>query len=101
MAYEVRFAWVPSDTCPTTGGSPSPTPTDGDGGGGGGGGDAAGTAAGASDTTAVQLGSADEGPADGSIAVTHTPEVGAPTAATTIDNACAGTIYRTGVLDAS
>ncbi|MFJ8981124.1 hypothetical protein [Streptomyces sp. NPDC102282] len=100
MAYEVRFAWVPSDTCPTTGGSPSPTPTDGDGGGGGGG-DAAGTAAGASDTTAVQFGSADEGPAEGSIAVTHTPEVGAPTAATTIDNACAGTIYRTGVLDAS
>ncbi|MFB8024708.1 MULTISPECIES: hypothetical protein [unclassified Streptomyces] len=102
MAYEVRFAWVPSDTCPTTGGSPSPTPTDGDGSGGGsgGGGDTAGTAAGASDT-AVQFGSADEGPAQGSIAVTHTPEAGAPTAAATIDNACAGTIYRTGVLDAS
>ncbi|MFC8229920.1 hypothetical protein [Streptomyces sp. NPDC057287] len=99
MTYEVRFAWVPSDTCSTTGGSPSPTPTDGDGGGGGGG-DGTGAAAGASDT-AVQFGSADEGPADGSVAVTHTPEEGAPTAATTIDNACAGTIYRTGVLDAS
>ncbi|MEV5160379.1 hypothetical protein [Streptomyces sp. NPDC053728] len=98
MAYEVRFAWVPSDTCPTTGGSPSPTPTDGDGGGGVG--EGTGTAADTTNTVA-QLGSADEGPADGSIAVTHTPEMGAPTAETTIGNACAGTIYRTGVLDAS
>ncbi|WP_442805856.1 hypothetical protein [Streptomyces sp. NBC_01341] len=96
MAYEVRFAWVPSDTCPTTGGSPSPTPTDG----GGGGGDSTGTTAGTVDD-AAQFGSADEGPADGSIAVTHTPEAGAPTAETTISNACAGTIYRTGVLGTS
>ncbi|MFE4453901.1 hypothetical protein [Streptomyces sp. NPDC056796] len=96
MTYEVRFAWVPSDTCPTSGGSPSPTPTVGDGGGG----EGAGGDAGATNTTA-QLGSPDEGPADGSIAVTHTPEAGAPTAETTIANACAGTIYRTGVLDAS
>ncbi|MFF4248167.1 hypothetical protein ACFYY2_27390 [Streptomyces sp. NPDC001822] len=96
MAYEVRFAWVPSDTCPTTGGSPSPTPTDGAGGGG----DSTGTTAGSAET-GTQFGSADEGPADGSIAVTHTPEAGAPTAETTISNACAGTIYRTGVLGAS
>lgn len=96
MAYEVRFAWVPSDTCPTTGGSPSPTPTDG----GGGGGDGSGTGTGTTDA-APQFGSADEGPADGSVAVTHTPESGAPTAETTIANACAGTIYRTGVLDAT
>ncbi|MFG2926565.1 hypothetical protein ACGFYA_34325 [Streptomyces sp. NPDC048305] len=97
MTYEVRFAWVPSDTCPTPAGEPSPTtPTDG----GGGGGDGAGAVEGAADTTA-QFGTADEGPADGSIAVTHTPEAGAPTAETTIDNACAGTIYRTGVLEAS
>ncbi|WP_031083959.1 hypothetical protein [Streptomyces sp. NRRL WC-3549] len=98
MAYEVRFAWVPSDTCPTTGGSPAPTPTDGDGGGGTGG--SAGAAAGSSDT-AAQLGGADDAPADGSVAVTHTPETGAPTAETTISHACAGTIYRTGVLNAS
>ncbi|MFI2783709.1 hypothetical protein [Streptomyces sp. ALB3] len=96
MTYEVRFAWVPSDTCPTSGGSPSPTPTDG----GGGGGEGTGTDAGTTDT-AVQFGSTDDGPADGSIAVTHTPEAGAPTAETTIANACAGTIYRTGVLDPS
>ncbi|MGW0790233.1 hypothetical protein ACWD04_18770 [Streptomyces sp. NPDC002911] len=106
MTYEVRFAWVPSDTCPTVGSSPSPTPTDGDGGGGGGAGGAGGpgegtdTAVGTTDTEA-HSGSAEEGPADGSIAVTHTPEAGAPTAETTIANACAGTIYRTGVLDAS
>ncbi|MFF9689037.1 hypothetical protein [Streptomyces sp. NPDC014623] len=97
MTYEVRFAWVPSDTCPTTGGSPTPTPTAGDAGGG----EGVGTDAGTTTDTAAQFGSADEGPADGSIAVTHTPEAGAPTAETTIANACAGTIYRTGVLDAS
>ncbi|WP_329075831.1 hypothetical protein [[Kitasatospora] papulosa] len=100
MTYEVRFAWVPSDTCPTTGGSPSPTPTDGVGSGGGGGSEGTGSAPGTTDV-AAQFGSADEGPADGSVAVTHTPELGAPTAETTIANACAGTIYRTGVLNAS
>ncbi|MYT52182.1 hypothetical protein GTW50_16970 [Streptomyces sp. SID7815] len=100
MTYEVRFAWVPSDTCPTTGGSPSPTPTDGVGSGGGGGSEGTGGAPGTTDV-AAQFGSADEGPADGSVAVTHTPELGAPTAETTIANACAGTIYRTGVLNAS
>ncbi|MFD9499738.1 hypothetical protein [Streptomyces sp. NPDC060035] len=94
MAYEVQFAWVPTETCPTTGGSPSPTPTEGDGGGGAAG---SGTAA----DMSPQFGSADEGPADGSVAVTHTPEAGAPTAETTIPHACAGTIYRTGVLNAS
>ncbi|WP_405390029.1 hypothetical protein OG596_20385 [Streptomyces sp. NBC_01102] len=95
MAYEVRFAWVPSDTCPTGGGSPSPTPTDGGGGIGG----STGSDSGSTDT-AAQFGSADGGPADGTVAVTHTPESGAPTAQTTISRACAGTIYRTGVLDA-
>ncbi|MEU1124316.1 hypothetical protein ABZ371_12290 [Streptomyces sp. NPDC005899] len=101
MAYEVRFAWVPSDTCPTTGGTPSPEPTAGDGSGGTGGGEADGGAAAGSTDTAPQFGSADEGPADGSVAVTHTPEAGAPTAETTITHACSGTIYRTGVLPPS
>ncbi|MYQ51136.1 MULTISPECIES: hypothetical protein [unclassified Streptomyces] len=98
-AYEVRFAWVPSDTCTSTGGSPSPTPTDGDGGGGSGG-TTGGGGTGPSDT-AAQFGSADDAPADGSVVVTHTPETGAPTAEATISHACAGTIYRTGVLSAS
>ncbi|MFE4331289.1 hypothetical protein ACFRQM_18185 [Streptomyces sp. NPDC056831] len=100
MAYEVKFAWVPKDTCPTSGGSPSPTPTDGAGGASGAA--AAGTGAGTTDgtsDTAAQLGSEDGGGAlDGSVAVTHTPEAGAPVAETKIANACAGTIYRTGVL---
>ncbi|WP_406338915.1 hypothetical protein OG987_21760 [Streptomyces sp. NBC_01620] len=92
MAYEVQFAWVPKDTCPTSGGSPTPTPTDG----------AAGTSDGTGDSTSqaeVQLGSEDGGTTlDGSVAVTHTPEPGAPVAEAKIPNACAGTIYRTGVL---
>ncbi|MFD9032581.1 hypothetical protein ACFVZW_15725 [Streptomyces sp. NPDC059567] len=99
-AYEVKFAWVPSETCPTVNPSPDPsTTTDG----------AGGTSAGATGSTGngaeadgagTQLGT--EGtPADGSVAVSHTAEAGGPQAATTIPNACAGTIYRTGVLDAS
>lgn len=93
MAYEVRFAWVPSDTCPTDGASPSPTPTDGVGGS---------TGEGTTPTdTEAQFAGEDGGIADGSIAVTHTPGAGGPTAETKIENACAGTIYRTGVLTAS
>ncbi|MEU6880210.1 hypothetical protein [Streptomyces sp. NPDC046712] len=116
-AYEVKFAWVPTETCPTTGTSPdpgtdpgpdpSPTPDpnptpsptkDGDGTSTGSTG--AGTGGGTTDGTAPQL-VRDGTPADGSITVSHTAEAGAPQAATTIPNACAGTIYRTGVLDAS
>ncbi|MFI1186398.1 hypothetical protein [Streptomyces californicus] len=94
MAYEVRFAWVPADTCPTTGPSPSPTPSvDGAGGSVGDGTDQSGPAA--------QSLTEDGGTAEGSVAVTHTPEAGAPTAETKIPNACSGTIYRTGVLATS
>ncbi|MER5361919.1 hypothetical protein [Streptomyces sp. NPDC002785] len=100
MSYEVQFAWVPKDTCPTSAGSPSPTPTDDTDGATGA--TAAGPGMGTTDgttDTAAQLGSEDGGGAlDGSVAVTHTPEAGAPVAETKIANACAGTIYRTGVL---
>ncbi|MEU3299447.1 hypothetical protein ABZ729_06405 [Streptomyces sp. NPDC006678] len=94
-AYEVKFAFVPSETCPTTGGpSPDPSPSDG-----GSSGTTDGTA-GTTSTEAQLLGEEGEGTADGSIAVTHTPEPGGPNAEATIPNACAGTIYRTGILSA-
>ncbi|CAL9488382.1 hypothetical protein SUDANB38_03210 [Streptomyces sp. enrichment culture] len=122
-AYDVKFAWVPSETCPANGGGGS-----GDGGGGssGGGGEQSptptapstpteepppptagattGTAEGGTDTdagTAVepQMLPAED-TADGSVTVTHTPGAGGPQAAVTIPNACAGTIYRTGLLPA-
>ncbi|MFH9293777.1 hypothetical protein [Streptomyces sp. NPDC017520] len=97
MAYEVRFAWVPTDTCPTVGPSPSPTPSaDGAGGSVGEGGTDQPSGV---DTQA--LNEDGEGAAEGSVAVTHTPETGAPTAETEIPNACSGTIYRTGVLATS
>ncbi|WP_329383990.1 DUF4232 domain-containing protein [Streptomyces sp. NBC_01716] len=94
-AYEVMFAWVPTDTCPTGEPSPDPSPTEGETGG----------ATNGTGSTPIepspQLGSDDGAPEDGSIDVVHTPESGSEPAATTIDNACAGTIYRTGVLEAS
>ncbi|MFF3173852.1 hypothetical protein ACFVQ0_14610 [Streptomyces sp. NPDC057900] len=105
MAYEVQFAWVPEDTCPTTGGSPSPTPTDGTAGSavGSAGSSTGGDGTGETETgTDTQLGSEDDpGKAEGSVAVKHTAEPGAPVAETKISNACAGTIYRTGALEPS
>ncbi|MEU9863043.1 hypothetical protein AB0D99_19450 [Streptomyces sp. NPDC047971] len=99
-AYEVKFAWVPTETCPTVNPSPDPsTTTDGAGGTSAGATGSTGNGAEA-EGTGTQLGT-DGTPADGSVAVSHTAEAGAPQAATTIPNACAGTIYRTGVLDAS
>ncbi|GAA2317407.1 hypothetical protein OKJ48_25685 [Streptomyces kunmingensis] len=104
MAYEVRFAWVPSGNCPAAGGTgggtggnggtvtPAPTPS----------GDNTGSSpdAGTTDSgLSAQLGSEDT--VDGSVVVSHTPEPGAPSAAATIPDACAGTVYRTGVLPAS
>ncbi|MFJ1782835.1 hypothetical protein ACIOML_00805 [Streptomyces anulatus] len=97
MAYEVRFAWVPTDTCPTVGPSPSPTPSaDGAGGSVGEGGTDQPSGV---DTQSLREDGGTK--AEGSVAVTHTPETGAPTAETKIPNACSGTIYRTGVLATS
>lgn len=105
-AYEVQFAWVPSETCPTTGGtnggstggpSPDPSPT-GDttaaggasaGGGGGGGGGEAGP------TTQLIT---EDGPAEGSVSVTYSPQGGSGSATATVSNACVGTVYWTGLL---
>ncbi|WP_146132614.1 hypothetical protein [Streptomyces solincola] len=101
-SYEVKFAWVPGETCPTEGGEPEPTPeppgpseepttTPG------------GTEEGAADkaaNTETQLGRVDGGPADGAVTVTHTAERGSPTAAAAISGACAGAVYHTGMLPA-
>nr|WP_241670670.1 hypothetical protein [Streptomyces lavendulae] len=95
-AYQEKFAFVPSGTCPTPGGpaggtdggatpDPSPTPSDG-------------TAdAGSASGTASQLGTGGT-TADGSVVVTHTPASGGPTASTKVPGECAGTVYYTGVL---
>jgi hypothetical protein len=102
-AYELKFAWVPSETCPTTGsggtggtGGPSPDPTPSDTASASSG----GTATDGSSGTSPQM-VMEEGVADGSVAVSHTPETGAATSTTTISNACAGTLYRTGLLPQS
>ncbi|WHM37996.1 hypothetical protein [Streptomyces sp. BPTC-684] len=101
-AYEIKFAWVPSETCPKPQPSPDPSPSPVNGGGG----TTTGTGTGTASTgTEPQLGGLDPAPppgpqTDGKVAVTHVAEPGAPTAEATIPNACAGTIYRTGVLAA-
>jgi hypothetical protein len=104
-AYEVKFAFVPSETCPTEPDDDptppdEPTPTDGTTTGGGSGGTTTGSEGGSGDGTTTQLAS-EEGVQDGSVVVSNTAEDGAPTASATVPNACAGTVYRTGVLAAS
>ncbi|MCX4699109.1 hypothetical protein [Streptomyces sp. NBC_01373] len=101
-AYDVKFAWVPSETCPTTGdnstgdtGTPTPDPTPT----GGATTDGGGTTTGGETGTSPQL--VTEGTADGSVTVTNTAEGGAPSVSATVSNACAGTVYWTGVLAAS
>ncbi|MGW0946154.1 hypothetical protein ACWD4O_26950 [Streptomyces sp. NPDC002623] len=98
-AYEVKFAWVPSpEGCTATGGtggdsggtaSPSPTPTDQSG--------ASGETTSGTSTQLVT----EDGTADGSVVVTYTADGGSPTESATVSDACAGTIYRTGVLASS
>ncbi|MGW0775953.1 hypothetical protein ACWD01_20385 [Streptomyces sp. NPDC002835] len=105
-SYEVRFAWVPSDTCPTEGTSPAPSPSGGDTSGGTGptGGGAGGTAGG-QDGTGTSEGNAaepqllvEDGTKDGSVTVTYSALNGKVAGQTTVADACAGTIYYTGVL---
>ncbi|GAA4062910.1 hypothetical protein GCM10022233_41040 [Streptomyces shaanxiensis] len=95
-AYDVKFAWVPSETCPTTSDpspdpTPDPTPTENTTGA------TEGTSTGGDTGTSTQLMTA-ETTADGSVTITNTTEAGAPTAMVVVSNACAGTIYWTGVL---
>ncbi|GAB2957077.1 hypothetical protein GCM10023080_015650 [Streptomyces pseudoechinosporeus] len=104
-AYEVQFAWVPSETCPTVPDDDptppdEPTPTDGTTTGGDSGGTTTGLEGGTGDGTTTQL-APEEGVQDGSVVVSNTAVDGAPTTSATVPNACAGTVYRTGMLAAS
>ncbi|MFJ8073755.1 hypothetical protein ACIQ7Q_07375 [Streptomyces sp. NPDC096176] len=93
-AYEMKFAWVPSDTCPTEDDpSPDPSPSVGDSSGGGQGG--TGTSEGSAAEPQLVT---EDGLKDGSVAVTYSGLGGSVTGQTTVPNACAGTIYYTGVL---
>ncbi|WAU78856.1 hypothetical protein O1Q96_03220 [Streptomyces sp. Qhu-G9] len=99
-SYSVKFAWVPSSTCPTTGGTggtgggeptPDPSPSENTAG------DSGGTSSEGTSGVGTQL-VQEDGTVDGSVTVSYAAEGGAPTAATTVSNACAGTVYRTGML---
>lgn len=91
QSYLIRFAWIPaaggSTSCSNTGTPPTSEPTTGDG-------------------TVAQDGSdspdtGDQQP-EATVLVSHTPETGDPVAASAkLTRACAGTVYRTGILGAS
>lgn len=98
-SYQVKFGWVPSATCPTTGESdggtgdpsPDPTPTENTTGA------TEGTSTGGETGTSTQL-MREDTTADGSVTISLTAQAGAPTASVTVSNACAGVVYWTGVL---
>lgn len=93
-AYEVKFAWVPSEACPTDSGEPSPDPTPTEDSG-------SGTDGGAPGGVEPQMVREDGGVQDGGVTVSLTAPQGSPAAGASITNACAGTVYRTGMLSAS
>ncbi|MBN0046970.1 hypothetical protein JS756_23205 [Streptomyces actuosus] len=104
-AFDVRFAWVPEETCPTTGGG---------GGADGGGGDGTGTSSSAPSPSPASTGVAPgtstggdtgtttqlvtEDGTDGGVVVSYTPATGTEPVTVTVPHACAGTVYRTGLL---
>lgn len=96
-SYDVKFAWVPSETCPTTEPSTDPTPdptTSPDAS------SSEGSSTGGDTGTSTQL-LTEGGTADGSVLVTNTAEGGGPSVSTTVSNACAGVVYWTGLLTSS
>ncbi|MEU5404081.1 hypothetical protein ABZ348_32905 [Streptomyces sp. NPDC005963] len=91
--YEVKFAWVPSESCSTSPTTPTDPPTSQEPSPGTGGGQGS-----VPDNTETQLLTSETVPQEGSISVSHTAEPGGPSTDTTISNACSGTLYRTGML---
>ncbi|MHC3449497.1 hypothetical protein [Streptomyces prasinus] len=113
-SYAVKFAWVPSEPCPVNGGGDDggTGDTGGTGGTGGSGDPSPGpspseqptvddsTSTGGDTGTLTQLLRTD-GTTDGGVTLTYTPASGAGTATATVSNACAGTVYWTGLLPAT
>ncbi len=99
-SFQVRFTWVPASGGGTTGcqtaSPPTPTPSASDSSSSSST-STSGTTTGDGGTITSSLDSpSDDTPA--SILLTYTPEAGGPAPVTTISNACAGTVYKTGAI---
>ncbi|MGK5549207.1 hypothetical protein ACSNOH_31450 [Streptomyces sp. URMC 127] len=97
QAYEVKFAWIPASDAGRNGcakpggGGSSPAPSAGSG--------ASASPAGSAAATQQQPSVPDSPPPTPppAVVLSHTPDVGEPAIADAkIDDACAGTVYRTG-----
>ncbi|GAQ55345.1 hypothetical protein a10_05179 [Streptomyces acidiscabies] len=105
-AYDVKFAWVPSGSCPSDGGTTGGSTTGGDTGS-----SPSPSPSPSEQTTSTSSGTTGTSPqlvredavttAEGSVSVTYTADAGSPSVTATVPDACAGTIYRTGVLASS
>lgn len=98
QSFQVRFAWVAAAGGGTSGcesvSSPSPSPTTSADD------TSSGTTSGDGGTTTSLDSAADES-GTASIVLTYTPAAGGPAVSVTLPDACAGTVYRTGVVAAS
>ncbi|MFJ9250945.1 hypothetical protein [Streptomyces sp. NPDC101776] len=100
-AYQVKFAWVPSETCPTSGGSTGGTTTGGSTASPSPSEDATTSSGSTTGDTGSTTQLLEDGTLDGSVQISHTTDNGSTTATATVSNACAGTIYRTDLLAGS
>ncbi|MEV6544501.1 hypothetical protein [Streptomyces sp. NPDC051665] len=100
-SYVVKFAWVPSETCPTTGTSTGGTTTGGSTASPSPSEDASTSSGSTSGDAGTSTQLVEDGTLDGSVQVTHTAEPGSPAVTATVPNACAGTVYRTDLLAGS
>ncbi|MGK5733637.1 hypothetical protein [Streptomyces sp. URMC 124] len=95
QAYEVKFAWIPTtdgarNSCAKNTGGASPAPSAG-------GGASASPAAGSAPAQQQVVPDSPPPTPPPSVVLSHTPDVGEPAVADAkIDDACAGTVYRTG-----
>lgn len=120
-SYEIRVSWVASGSCPTDGPVEPPTTSGGTDGGTAAGGQDGGTSApptvgggtdgrvgstgneGTEDGVSTQLGRS-QASGDGSVVVSYRPQgadAAGAAASVTVPGACAGTVYRTGILAGS
>ncbi|WP_329254780.1 hypothetical protein OG223_29020 [Streptomyces sp. NBC_01478] len=99
--FQVKFAWVPSETCPTSGSSTGGTTTGGSTASPSPSEDATTSSGSTTGDTGTSTQLLEDGTLDGSVQISYRGANGSLMGTATVSNACAGTIYRTDLLAGS